>query len=95
MIDERMYGLGNAPSAIRELFAYGLKRKAEIGEDKVFDYSIGNPSVPAPQKVADTIEELMKLPPVELHAYSPAAGIPAVRQTPAATASLRRRVACT
>ena len=81
MIDERMYGLGNAPSAIRELFAYGLKRKAEIGEDKVFDYSIGNPSVPAPQKVADTIEELMKLPPVELHAYSPAAGIPAVRQT--------------
>ncbi len=72
---------GNAPSAIRELFAYGLKRKAEIGEDKVFDYSIGNPSVPAPQKVADTIEELMKLPPVELHAYSPAAGIPAVRQT--------------
>ena len=60
---------------------YGLKRKAEIGEDKVFDYSIGNPSVPAPQKVADTIEELMKLPPVELHAYSPAAGIPAVRQT--------------
>ena len=81
MIDERMYGLGNAPSAIRELFAYGLKRKAEIGDDKVFDYSIGNPSVPAPQKVADTIEELMKLPPVELHAYSPAAGIPAVRQT--------------
>lgn len=81
MIDERMYGLGNAPSAIRELFAYGLKRKAEIGDDKVFDYSIGNPSVPAPQKVTDTIEELMKLPPVELHAYSPAAGIPAVRQT--------------
>ena len=66
MIDERMYGLGNAPSAIRELFAYGLKRKAEIGEDKVFDYSIGNPSVPAPQKVADTIEELMKLPPVDI-----------------------------
>lgn len=81
MIDERMYNLGNEPSAIRELFAYGLKRKAEIGDDKVFDYSIGNPSVPAPQKVADTIEELMKLPPVELHAYSPAAGIPAVRQT--------------
>ena len=39
MIDERMYGLGNEPSAIRELFAYGLKRKAEIGDDKVFDYS--------------------------------------------------------
>ena len=36
MIDERMYNLGNEPSAIRELFAYGLKRKAEIGDDKVF-----------------------------------------------------------
>ena len=99
MIDERMYGLGNAPSAIRELFAYGLKRKAEIGDDKVFDYSIGNPSVPAPQKVADTIEELMKLPPVELHAYSPAAGIPpSVRPSPtaspAATASRRRPAVC-
>ena len=99
MIDERMYNLGNEPSAIRELFAYGLKRKAEIGDDKVFDYSIGNPSVPAPQKVADTIEELMKLPPVELHAYSPAAGIPAVRQTIADSIArrygiLRRRAAC-
>ncbi len=79
MIDDRMYNLGNEPSAIRELFAYGMKRKAEIGDDKVFDYSIGNPSVPAPQKVADTINEAMKLSPVELHAYSPASGIPAVR----------------
>ena len=79
MIDDRMYNLGNEPSAIRELFAYGMKRKAEIGDDKVFDYSIGNPSVPAPQRVADTINEAMKLSPVELHAYSPASGIPAVR----------------
>ncbi len=79
MIDERMYNLGDEPSAIRELFAYGMKRKAEIGEDKVFDFSIGNPSVPAPQKVTDTINEAMKLSPVELHAYSPAAGLPAVR----------------
>lgn len=47
MINETMYGLGNAPSAIRELFAYGLERKAEIGEDKVFDFSIG--ATPASQ----------------------------------------------
>ena len=46
MINETMYGLGSAPSAIRELFAYGLQRKAEIGEDKVFDFSIGNPDCP-------------------------------------------------
>lgn len=46
MYNETMYERGNAPSAIRELFAYGMKRKAQIGEDKVFDFSIGNPSVP-------------------------------------------------
>lgn len=93
MINERMHGLGNEPSAIRELFAYGLQRKAEIGEDKVFDYSIGNPSIPAPQKVADTIADLLKLPAVDLHAYSPAAGIPAVRQAIADSIARRYDVA--
>lgn len=48
MINERMFELGDEPSAIRELFAYGMARKAEIGDENVFDYSIGNPSVPAP-----------------------------------------------
>ena len=48
MYNETMYERGNAPSEIRELFAYGMERKAQIGEDKVFDFSIGNPSVPAP-----------------------------------------------
>ena len=75
MINETMYGLGNAPSAIRELFAYGLERKAEIGEDKVFDFSIGNPSVPAPDKVAKTMHVLADMPPAQLHAYSPASGL--------------------
>ncbi len=75
MINETMYGLGNAPSAIRELFAYGLERKAQIGEDTVFDFSIGNPSVPAPDKVAKTMHELADMPPAQLHAYSPASGL--------------------
>ena len=47
MVNERMYGLGAEPSAIRELFAYGMVRKAEIGAENVFDFSIGNPSLPA------------------------------------------------
>lgn len=80
MINEKMYGLGDEPSVIRELFAYGLERKAEIGAENVFDYSIGNPSVPAPALVRETLEELLTLDPVELHAYSPAAGLPLVRQ---------------
>ena len=80
MINESMYALGAAPSAIRELFAYGLARKAEIGADKVFDFSIGNPSVPAPAIVRDTVLELMDEDPVSLHGYSPAAGDPRVRE---------------
>ncbi len=80
MINETMYGLGNEPSAIRELFAYGMARKAEIGEDAVFDYSIGNPSVPAPEKVRETILQLMEEDPVALHGYTPASGDPRVKQ---------------
>ena len=80
MINEKMYGLGAEPSAIRELFAYGMARKAEIGDDKVFDFSIGNPSVPAPAKVAQTMHELADWPPAELHAYSASVGLDSTRQ---------------
>ena len=89
MINEQMYGLGDEPSAIRELFAYGLARKAEIGAENVFDFSIGNPSVPAPALVRDTLLELLEGDPVALHAYSPAAGLPEVRE--AIAGSIRAR----
>lgn len=59
MINERVLALGNEPSAIRELFAYGLQRKAEIGADKVFDFSLGNPSVPSPDAVREAIVEAL------------------------------------
>ena len=74
-----MYEHGNAPSAIRELFAYGMERKDQIGEDKVFDFSIGNPSVPAPDSVAETIRELADMAPAQLHAYSAAQGLESTR----------------
>ena len=80
MVNDRMYNLGNEPSAIRELFAYGLARKAEIGDDKVFDFSIGNPSVPAPPQVKESVLRWMENDPVALHGYTPAAGDPSVRQ---------------
>ena len=96
MINEKMYGLGDEPSAIRELFAYGMARKAEIGAENVFDFSIGNPSVPAPDLVRETMLELLDMDPVTLHAYSPAAGLPEVkvpsrRICPIATTRRRRR----
>ncbi|MBC2888454.1 pyridoxal phosphate-dependent aminotransferase [Gordonibacter massiliensis (ex Traore et al. 2017)] len=81
MVNERMYGLGAEPSAIRELFAYGMARKAEIGDENVFDFSIGNPSVPAPEAAKQAVLELMEEPPCDLHGYTPAAGAPSVRQT--------------
>lgn len=79
MYNETMYERGNAPSAIRELFAYGMERKAQIGEDKVFDFSIGNPSVPAPDSVAEAIRELADMAPAQLHAYSAAQGLESTR----------------
>ena len=80
MVNERMHALGAEPSAIRELFAYGLARKAEIGEENVFDYSIGNPSVPSPDAIKQAVIDLMEEPPCALHGYTPAAGDPRVRQ---------------
>ncbi len=73
-MNERMYELGAAPSAIRALFAYGLERKRAIGEENVFDFSLGNPSVPAPPAIAEAMREALELPPMDVHSYSPAQG---------------------
>ncbi|MBO4365817.1 MAG: pyridoxal phosphate-dependent aminotransferase [Eggerthellaceae bacterium] len=89
MINQAAMGLGKEPSSIRELFAYGLERKAQIGEDKVFDFSLGNPSVPAPKAVACAIHQIADLEPSSVHGYTPAQGAPAVRSTIAD--SLNRR----
>ena len=81
MLNEQMYGYGSKSSVIRELFAYGLERKKIVGEDKVYDFSIGNPSISAPKEVKQAILELLEEPAEVLHGYSPAAGDPKVRQT--------------
>lgn len=75
MINEDMYALGAAPNKIREIFAYGLERKAQIGDDKVFDLSIGNPSVPSPQVVDETIARLAREGKGTMHAYSMSPGL--------------------
>ena len=70
-----------AKSVIREIFAYGTSRAEEIGKENVFDYSLGNPSVPAPQAFTDEmIRLLMEEEPVALHGYSPSLGIDSVRK---------------
>ncbi len=77
--NDHYYELGAQGSAIRELYAYGLARKAQIGDDKVFDFSIGNPSIPAPEAVKQAFIEALETPAVELHGYTPAQGLPSTR----------------
>lgn len=80
MLNEKMVGLGSRRSVIREIFEYGKKRKAEIGEENVFDFSLGNPSVPAPAAVTAAMEHIIKeTDPVRLHGYTSAQGDMAVR----------------
>lgn len=80
MINQKMLDLGAEPNKIRELFAFGMQRKAEIGAQNVFDYSIGNPSVPAPACVHAAFEEQLAGDPVVAHEYTPSPGDPAVRR---------------
>ena len=75
VVNESMYQLGSVRSAIRELFEYGKKRAEIVGRENVYDFSIGNPSIPAPQIVNDTIKELVtNYDSVELHGYTSAQG---------------------
>lgn len=92
-VNEQSYAYGASKSSIREIAAYGGARKAEIGADKVFDFSLGNPSIPAPDAVRESILKNAQLPPVELHSYTPAAGLPAARL--AVANSLNRRFSTT
>lgn len=81
MINEAMRRLGANRSVIREIFEYGRKRKAEIGEDKVFDFSLGNPSVPAPECVNENIKRLLReVASTTLHGYTSAQGDAGVRR---------------
>ena len=82
MYTKSFVDLGKVRSEIRELFEYGMKRKAQIGAENVFDFSIGNPSVPAPKCVDDAIKELVDdSSSVALHGYTSAQGDAKVRET--------------
>jgi len=81
MISKKMENLGKNRSVIREIFEYGNKRRAEIGSENVFDFSLGNPSIPAPKSVSDRMIKLLsETDPVALHGYTSAQGAPSVRK---------------
>ena len=80
MYNEQAYRLGSKRSTIREIFEYAKKRGAEIGAENVFDFSIGNPSVPAPDAVNEAIKRIVtEVPSVALHGYTSAQGDKTVR----------------
>ena len=79
MLPEQMLAWGYTRNCIREVMEYGTIRKQEIGAENVYDYSIGNPSIPAPDCVNEAIAELIKGDSVALHGYTTAAGLPSVR----------------
>ena len=81
MLNEKMLGLGENRSVIREIFEFGNKRRAEVGAENVYDFSLGNPSIPAPKEVNETMIKLLsELDPVKLHGYTSAQGAPDVRK---------------
>ncbi len=81
MLNSASYALGANRSAIRDLFEYGRSRASLVGEENVFDYSLGNPSIPSPPEVNDTIREILAdTDSLEIHGYTSAVGDYATRK---------------
>ena len=75
LVNEKMYQLGSVRSVIRDLFEYGKKRAELVGKENVYDFSLGNPSIPAPECVNETIRDLtLNLDSLSLHGYTSAQG---------------------
>lgn len=90
MIVQKYKEMLSGKSVIRQLSEFATERGKEIGYGNVFDYSLGNPSVPVPQEFTDVMVELLQTKsPMELHGYSPSLGIPSVRA--AVAESLKER----
>lgn len=90
MIVQKYKDMLSGKSVIRQLSEFATARGAQIGYENVFDYSLGNPSVPVPQEFTDRmIQMLATRDPMELHGYSPSLGIPSVREAIAANLAER------
>jgi aspartate aminotransferase len=90
MISQEMIKLGTQRSVIRELFAYGLQRAEVVGAENVLDFSLGNPSVPAPKEVQEAIIDIVKNnDPMVYHGYSTSQGHAGCRKAIAANLNKR------
>ena len=81
MVSNKMYELGTKKSTIRTIFEFGRQRAKEVGEENIFDFSLGNPNVPTPEFVKNAaIEILQSYEPSAVHGYTVAPGNPEVRE---------------
>ena len=93
MINNTAYSLGANRSCIRDLFEYGCKRAAEVGRENVYDYSLGNPSIPAPAAVDEAIRAILQdTDSLQIHGYTSAVGDFATRK--AISDDLNTRYGC-
>ena len=93
MFNEKAYILGSNRSCIRDLFEYGRARAALIGDENVMDYSLGNPSIPAPREVDQAIRDILSdTDSLAVHGYTSAVGSLEVRQAIAGELSQRYNV---
>ena len=75
MVSKEMWALGANRSVIRDLFEYGLQQAKIVGPENVFDYSLGNPSIPSPPQVNETVVELLRdMDSIQVHGYTSATG---------------------
>ena len=82
MYSQKMYELGSKKSTIRTIFEYGKERAKIVGEENVYDFSLGNPNVPTPEFVKQAVFDILnEEEPCEVHGYTVAAGDPKVRKT--------------
>lgn len=95
MLNQTAYSLGANRSCIRDLFEYGRARAAVVGEENVFDYSLGNPSIPSPAAVDETVRQiLLDTPTLQVHGYTSAVGDFATRQAIADDLNRRYDAGC-
>lgn len=95
MVNQSAYQLGANRSCIRDLFEYGRQRAAIVGEENVYDYSLGNPSIPSPAAVDEAVRQiLLDTPTLQIHGYTSAVGDLATRQAIADDLNQRYRAGC-
>lgn len=95
MVSEAMRQLGAQGNPMRVLFEYGKQREAIVGPENVFDFALGNPSVPPPARVNEVIREIVNGPRADaIHAYTSAAGDLEVRRTIAGSLNRRFQAGC-